>query len=117
MHHPPCASATKLRWLEETQNHLSMKKVTVSIHIFCLLACCINFLSATSSAMDDNKHWGWKNRHGSLCICAVLDFVAICDLLCKDDDAIETFFLALEDSCFSPAACFVKVLCACFHKL
>jgi len=42
-HHHPCASATKLQWLEETQNHLSMKKITVSIHIFCLLACCINF--------------------------------------------------------------------------
>jgi hypothetical protein len=54
-----------------------------------------------------------------LCICVVLDFEAICNLLAfsKDDDAIATFFLALEDSCFSPAACFVKVLCACFHKL
>jgi hypothetical protein len=77
------------------------------------------FLSATSRAIDDNKHWGWKNKHGSLCICVVLDFEAICNLLAfsKDDDAIATFFLALEDSCFSPAACFAKVLCACFHKL
>ncbi len=68
--------------------------------------------------MDDNKHWGWKNKHGSLCICVVLDFEAICNLLdfSKDDDATATFFLALEDLCFSPAACFVKVLCTCFHK-
>ncbi len=45
-------------------------------------------------------------------------FVWFCNLLAfSKDDAIATFFLALEDLCFSPAACFVKVLCACFHKL
>jgi hypothetical protein len=39
-HHHPCDSATKLWWLVETQNHLSMKKISDYPHL--LFACLLH---------------------------------------------------------------------------